>query len=190
MAVFYLLFSHIVADFLLQPSRLVRYKEKNLRGVFLHVLVHFAVALVFLLPYLHDAQTIGAIVIVCLLHGVIDIGKIRLQKKTKLFLYPFLLDQTLHFLAIFTTVFISKIYAVLPAFGNEFFMRAIYMNVPLVTFLTLLIFTNVIYDLAFFQILRENHPTHRPAFPVKNYISRTLTALILWAAYLMIAALV
>lgn len=96
--------SHIVADFLLQPTNLVLWKEKHKAGLFLHAAIHAGVMLLFTLP---ATISLGiAIVCIAALHGLIDAFKIHYQKKNPGFDFPFLLDQCVHAAVLIAAAFL------------------------------------------------------------------------------------
>lgn len=84
--------AHLIADFLLQPTWLVKWKEKNANGTILHALIHAAILAVLIIPQTFLA--IAVILIVALTHGIIDHIKISLPKKS--FEPAFLFDQAVH----------------------------------------------------------------------------------------------
>lgn len=84
--------AHLIADFLLQPTWLVKWKEKNANGTILHALIHSAILAVLIIPQTFSAATI--ILIIALTHGIIDHIKISLPKKS--FEPAFLFDQVTH----------------------------------------------------------------------------------------------
>lgn len=84
--------AHLIADFLLQPTWLVKWKEKNANGTILHALIHAVILAVLIIPQTVSAATI--ILIIALTHGIIDHIKISLPKKS--FEPAFLFDQAVH----------------------------------------------------------------------------------------------
>lgn len=93
-----LLLAHLIGDFVLQPKRGVRQKEKHkLRSWFfyVHVLVHGLLVLLLLWDWTYWPMAIA----VMLAHAVIDILKMYAQRpKTKI--RWFSIDQSLHILAL------------------------------------------------------------------------------------------
>lgn len=84
--------AHLTADFLLQPTWLVKWKEKNAGGTALHAFIHAAILAIFIIPQTFLAAAI--ILIIALTHGIIDHIKISLPKKS--FERAFALDQAVH----------------------------------------------------------------------------------------------
>lgn len=92
-----LVLAHLIADFVLQFEELYRLKLKSLWGHTLHVVIHGAVTLVLLFPYLNEPViwlfTIGLVVI----HLVQDFIKYTLTKKIpKNTFFYFMADQCVH----------------------------------------------------------------------------------------------
>lgn len=84
--------AHLIADFLLQPTWLVKWKEKNANGTILHAFIHAAILASLIIPQTFFA--IAIILIIALTHGIIDHIKISLPKKS--FEPAFLFDQAVH----------------------------------------------------------------------------------------------
>lgn len=93
-----LFLAHLVADFLLQPGWLVRWKQSHRRGVVLHSLIHALVMAPAIIPRRLDTALI--IGFIALSHGLIDTIKIRWQKNARTFSLFFLADQVMHLLVL------------------------------------------------------------------------------------------
>ncbi|PIQ78487.1 hypothetical protein COV82_00860 [Candidatus Peregrinibacteria bacterium CG11_big_fil_rev_8_21_14_0_20_46_8] len=90
-----LFISHLVADFLLQPTKLVSWKERTIDGIVIHAAIHGIIMA--LLVFQLNSQAALAIGTVTILHGLIDYSKVRYFKKSKHdFELGFLLDQAGH----------------------------------------------------------------------------------------------
>lgn len=87
-----LFISHLIADFLLQPTWLVKWKERSIKGIALHSLIHAAVLLA--LTASKNITSLAVILLIALSHGIIDHIKINLQKKS--FEPAFAFDQIVH----------------------------------------------------------------------------------------------
>ncbi|MEC5158161.1 DUF3307 domain-containing protein [Chryseobacterium sp. MP_3.2] len=93
-----LILAHLLGDFLLQPNSWVADKEKKKTSSFylyLHILVHFILALLFL----GDLTLWWIAAIVAITHFIIDAVKLHLQKPKSQRTWLFV-DQSLHFLVI------------------------------------------------------------------------------------------
>jgi hypothetical protein len=96
-----LFLSHLIADFLLQPKWLVELKMKRTIGTIFHAIIHAAVMVVLLIPT--KIETLAAIFVVVIAHGLVDQTKVHFQKKKLPFDLLFFVDQLAH-LAIITAV--------------------------------------------------------------------------------------
>lgn len=74
-----LFISHLAADFLLQTTRMVRWKMRHFWGVAAHGAVHAGVLALFLMP--RDFATIGLILAIAAAHCLIDQIKILNQRR-------------------------------------------------------------------------------------------------------------
>lgn len=96
-----LLLAHLIADFLLQPNILIKWKNRSRWGVFVHVLIIFVITGLVLMPYLQKWQTWLIITILCLVHFIQDNCKIDFDRRTKhAYVKHFLLDQFGHLIMI------------------------------------------------------------------------------------------
>lgn len=84
--------AHLIADFLLQPTWLVRWKEQKVIGTTAHALVHAVILAALIIPQTFFA--VAVILIIALAHGIIDHIKISVPKKS--FERAFTLDQIVH----------------------------------------------------------------------------------------------
>lgn len=89
-----LFLSHLVADFLLQPTWLVSLKLRRVIGIAFHAAIHAAVMVVLLLPT--RIEVFAAIFAVVVFHGAIDQIKVNFQKKNLPFDLLFFVDQLAH----------------------------------------------------------------------------------------------
>jgi hypothetical protein len=93
MALIKLIFAHLLGDFILQPKKWVMHKE-NLKAaspfLYVHMLLHGILTVVLL----GNGAWLPALLLM-LLHGIVDAGKLYLQTPHRKTTY-FLLDQLLH----------------------------------------------------------------------------------------------
>ena len=97
-----LFLSHLLGDFLLQPTALVHWKERSVKGIAVHASVHGLTMFLLCMPTTWRAA--AAILAVMVAHGVIDHIKVMKQRYTKSFELGFLADQLAHFLCIVAAV--------------------------------------------------------------------------------------
>lgn len=149
MATTYLIIAHLLADFILQPNRLIAWKTKRFRGVIVHVCIFTAVALIIMFPYLIHWQTWAIIGGVSIFHLIIDQTKINIALKYDTYALPFITDQALHFLSlVFGGYYLSTLPFKLP---SNFFFTNIYTNITVIGVILALIFLGYVIDILFFQ---------------------------------------
>ena len=75
----YLILAHLLGDFIFQPTKLVKWKMKSKKGLFVHSLVHFVVTSVILIPFLINGYLWLLIVAfaIAFLHFFIDAAKVK-----------------------------------------------------------------------------------------------------------------
>jgi hypothetical protein len=152
----YLIFAHLLGDFVFQPESLVRLKMKSMKGVFIHVLIHFALGIIVLLPFImHGYLWLIAVIFgISFCHFWIDQAKIsynlKHDKKTK----AFVIDQLLHLLTLLLAYFfVGNISLNLP----ETFGLKIYTNISVLIFLSFLIFLSNVVEIYRLQEVREKN---------------------------------
>ena len=182
----YLIFAHLVADFILQPASLVRWKMVSKKGVFVHVLVHFLVNFVILLPFLMKGYYWLLIVIlyISFAHFWIDEAKINYDlthdKKTK----PFVVDQLLHLLAILLAFFfIGEIPLELP---NTRF-HEVYSNINIIIFLSFLIFISSAIEIYRFQKEKDKNKKAKLKIFSQKVLTRIIVFTLVYAFFVVLA---
>lgn len=145
----YLILSHLFADFVLQPKKLINWKTKSPLGVLMHVAIFFAVAVIFLFPYLIYWQTWAVIAGISLLHYACDQIKVYAESKKETFPMPFVTDQTIHLVSLIIGGNILK----QQAFEIEatYFYENIYTNWGVWFAIALAIFVVYAFDVIFLQ---------------------------------------
>lgn len=129
--------AHMLADFPLQFDKIFAWKIRyKYLGVIPHILIHFFVMLLMVFPFLNKPAVFFALVVICVVHYFIDIGKIELNKYLYLKkqnpykeLFYFFFDQFVHLLTIVFAgfLFFSRSISLepwfsLPAWFNSFYM--------------------------------------------------------------------
>jgi len=150
----YLIFSHLLGDFVFQTERLVLYKMRSIKGILLHVLIHFMVGNIVLLPFILNGYDwlIGVNFGICFFHFWIDYAKINYDLKHDKKVKPFVLDQLLHFFTILVAYFFtSNITLNLPNTPSY----KIYTNINIIIFLSFFVFLSTAIEAYRYQILRE-----------------------------------
>lgn len=167
----YLISSHLLGDFVFQPEKLVFYKMKNIKGVFLHVLIHFITGNLVLLPFIMNGYSWLILVNfgICFFHFWIDQAKINYDLKHDNKVQPFVIDQLLHLLTILVAYFfVSEMSLVLP----DIWGYRIYTNINIIIFLSFFIFLSTAIETYRYQILREQDKSARFKPNPKNILIR------------------
>jgi len=170
----YLLLAHLLGDFVLQPAGLVQWKMKSKMGIFIHVLIHFIVTNLILIPFIINGYEwlILLVFAVSFTHFWIDEAKINYDLKHDIKVKPFLIDQLLHLLTILVAYFfISDVMWSLP---NTYFYQ-VYTNINIVNFASLLVFITSAVDVYIFQKQREKTKKAKLKHPINSLLSRIIT---------------
>lgn len=167
----YLIFSHLLGDFVFQPERLVLYKMRSIKGVLLHVLIHFIVGNIILLPFIVNgyAWLIGVNFGICFFHFWIDQAKINYDLKHDKKVQPFVIDQLLHLLTILVAYFFTS--NVLLELPNTISYQ-VYTNINIIIFLSFFVFLSTAIETYRYQILREKDSRIRFKPSPKNILVR------------------
>ncbi len=98
----YLLFAHLLGDFVFQSLALIQYKKRTQKGIFLHTVIHFIISFFILTIFLQISlkQLIGVLLLISISHYLIDLAKINFEKKSKIRVNSFLLDQLGHLIVL------------------------------------------------------------------------------------------
>ena len=96
----YLIISHLISDFILQPKRLVQWKIKSMLGILVHVLIVGLVSIIVLYPYINYYQFWIVILLIGIVHFFTDQAKINIELKRDASDIPFIADQGIHFLSL------------------------------------------------------------------------------------------
>jgi hypothetical protein len=170
MPILYLLFGHLVADFVLQPEKLVKWKYKSWKGMLLHGGVHLGVNLILFWLFMPNITVILALLTLAAAHFLIDSLKIRQEELGSKYGKYFLIDQVFHLI---TIIGIGMLL-------NDFRPVARVEGAYIVSGLTLLIFFTYAVEIFSYQKVREKNKT---ASFKPNYRSMLKRALIITALY-------
>jgi len=169
----YLILSHLLGDFVFQPSKLVVWKMKSIYGILVHVLVHITVMTLLLLPLIicGNLWLLGLIAIINLVHFIVDQAKISYDLKHDIKVIPFVIDQLLHFTTILVGILITNHYTLrIPQ--TEYF--SYYSSIKTVTFISLMVFVSKVVEVYFYEKQLEKDKTAKIKFRNKNMIWRML----------------
>lgn len=116
----YFFIGHLIGDFLLQTSLIVKWKFQSYLGILLHVLLVFAGTAFMFIPYWNSGWVWWGLIINALYHFVIDSGKVWYDQKykPKSPMLHFWIDQIAHILVI---VFILWTIPNIPSIQPEYF---------------------------------------------------------------------
>lgn len=182
----YLIFTHLVGDFVLQPESLVEWKMKNVKGVLVHVLIHFIVGTAVLLPFILHGYwwLICAVFVISFLHFWIDQAKINYNLKHDKKVRPFIIDQMLHLLAILVVYFfIGNVQFILPATVSY----RIYTDINLVMFCSFLIFSTTVVETYRYQFVHEKNAKAKLNLNPEKILKRISVFTMIYALFMLLA---
>lgn len=182
----YLIFGHLLADFVLQPSRLVIWKHESRLGVFVHVLIYFLINMLILLPFLLN----GNLWLVYIAFGLafthfwIDQAKINYDLKHDKKVLPFIIDQLLHLLSILVAYFfIQNIPLNLPL--TKFY--TIYSDIRIVIFLSFIVFVSVVVEVYYYQQQREKNVNAKLKINHNRLLTRVIVFSLIYIFFMLLS---
>lgn len=169
----YLILTHLLGDFVLQPSKLVHWKMRSYKGTLVHSLIHFFIGIVLLLPFIFNgyAWLIAIVFTISLIHFFIDQAKISYSLKHDEKVRPFIIDQMLHLLTIMlVNFFLGNMEFTLPE--NQFTL--IYSDLKIINFFSFLVFGGSVIEIYNFQKNREKNTKAQLKFNKIEMVKRML----------------
>lgn len=170
MIILYLILAHLIADFVLQPAKLIEWKMRSNTGIIIHSLIHAAISALLVFPYL-SLKTAFIILALAITHYLIDYAKINISLKSDKYVEYFVVDQICHFIAIIGAGF-SIMY-----FNNwqeqNLFISSLYNNPHLPLFLILFVFMT--YTIEIYRHIKK-HGVSGAKFNYRDMLMR-MTAL-------------
>lgn len=182
----YLILAHLIADFVLQPTKLVMWKIKSKNGGIVHALVHFIVSTILLLPIIINGVPwlILVTLAISFIHFWIDGIKINYDIKHDKKVRPFIIDQMLHLLTILLIYFfIQSTTYTLPT--QKFYQ--IYTNIVFVNFVSLVIFFTAVVEVFRYQKEREKDKKAKIEFHAKDMAKRVVVFSALYIIFMILA---
>jgi hypothetical protein len=182
----YLIFAHLLGDFVFQPEKLVQLKMKSVKGVFIHVFIHFVIGMVILAPFILNGYEwlVPVILGICFFHFWIDQAKINYDLKHDKKVRPFVIDQLLHLLTLLLAYFFtSDIELVLP----EGSFYEIYTNINVIIVFSFVIFLSAAVETYRYQILREKNAKAKFNPNPKKILRRISVFSIIYALFMLLA---
>lgn len=170
----YLIFAHLLGDFVFQPDTLVNWKQKNNWGIFIHVLIHFIITNIIFLPFILNGYIwiFGLIFGVCFIHFFIDFGKIWYEKKHPVKIATFIIDQLLHLIILSLAFFFIKNITLTV---QETIFYSLYKDKQIIILLSLLVLVYIIQE--------GYHLLHKTPLP---HLARIITVILLYALYFLL----
>lgn len=178
----YLILTHLLGDFVLQPSKLVHWKMRSYKGTLVHSLIHFFIGMVLLLPFILNGYTwlIAIVFTISLIHFFIDQAKISYSLKHDEKVRPFIIDQMLHLLAIMlVNFFLGNMEFTLPE--NQFTL--IYSDLKIINFFSFLVFSGSVIEIYNFQKNREKNTKAQLKFNKIEMVKRMLVFTMVYAFF-------
>lgn len=173
----YLITSHFLADFPLQPGWLVALKKKKLIGILIHTIVHLVVMVLLGFPLWHLSGFWWAVTVIFATHNIIDFTKIRLEKAYPKYRFPlYIADQTSHLLIILA-VYITWLKSASPIAYES--LSYYYTDPSVISFVLTLVLVTYFYDISRYFFLTR----HKKAPYVRNYRSMGRNTLIVVIAF-------
>lgn len=182
----YLVLAHLLGDFILQPSKLVKWKMHSKWGTFTHVVIHLVTSLVIILPFLLEGyfELLLVVAVINVIHFFIDETKINYDLKHDEKVKPFIVDQSLHFLTILVAyLFLADSRFILP---NSTFHQ-FYTDIRIINFISFFIFITSAVEIYRFTKRRETCKNARLVFHKKEVTKRTLIFTLLYIALMVIS---
>ena len=178
MPFFYLIFGHLVADFILQPYELIRWKFRGWQGIMFHAVLHFLIYLLVFFPYLPDFTVFLTVLAVAGAHFAIDRVKVDTERRGRRFRLYFVLDQISHLILMIAGGYVLG--GLQPKFMEISYFSILYQNPLFIAGLILLLFFTYPLEIWFFQRKRESTPevTFKP-----NYDAMLKRAVVFTALY-------
>ncbi len=183
----YLILAHLLGDFVLQNSLLVRMKYKGYLGLIIHSSIHAVLIFLVLLPiYLSNIEILlyGSLFI-GIIHFFIDYTKVSFTKRSpKKQTTAFIIDQLVHILTLVIAFFIlSSKSLIVP---NTTFYE-IYTNTSLIVFLILLIFLYSVVEVYKYQKINSKDKTAKFKINKQEAHKRVYILTLMYVLYLLIS---
>ena len=177
----YFLLAHLLADFVFQPAKLVQWKMKSMLGTLVHVLIHFVVSAIILLPFILNGYHWLLLIIagITTVHFIIDQAKINYDLKHDQKVKPFIIDQLLHLLTILIAFeFIRDKEFILPN-TNSFY--EFYANTDIITFLSFIVVVSTVVEVFNFQKKREKNDNAKLKINSDQVLGRIIVFTVIYA---------
>lgn len=181
----YLMFAHLLGDFIFQPTSLVHWKMKSKNGVFVHVLIHFMISALVIMPFIINGYVwlLGIVAFISFTHFWIDQAKINYDLKHDQKVKPFIIDQLLHLLTLLVIYFfIADIPFRLP---STYFYQ-LYSDANIIIFLSLIVFVSTVIEIYRFQQQREKNAKAQLKINSARVLTRITVFTLLYIVFMLI----
>lgn len=182
----YLIFAHLLGDFIFQPTKLVLWKSKSKLGTLTHSLIHFFVVTLVLSPFILKGYWELLLVAfgLAFVHFWIDEAKINYDLKHDERVLPFMVDQIMHLITI--------VVAYLLIMGREYTLPEgtffqVYGDIRLIIFLSFIVFVTTVIEVFRFQREREKNKINRLKINSDKMLSRVIIFSLLYSAFLFLS---
>ncbi len=151
----YLYFGHQLADYIFQPSKLVKWKKNSPWGIFAHSFVHFIIISLLAYLYTFSYKVLYLGLIIAISHFFIDSVKLNTNKKSQKNSKKihYWLDQLAHIsVLVLATLFVNcKGYFAVRDINWQNIFDAFYFNTFLITYISLAIFVTLTVEYSSFN---------------------------------------
>lgn len=184
MLFFYLLFAHLVSDYLLQPDYLVDWKNNSKWGLVTHSIIHFLSYLFIIYIYTGNYQVITLAAMLTIFHYVIDSIKALHDRKGKDTVLSYWIDQSAHYLSILLiTILAWQFNGIFTArsFSLDSTVEVLFFNPLFITYISVIIFSTLTIEYSFYKRRKKEN---KPALNRKNMIKRLFIASLIYIGLL------
>lgn len=182
----YLIFAHLLGDFVFQPTKLVEWKMKSSKGNLVHAIIHFLTMVLVLSPFIFNGYwgLLALALGISFVHFWIDEAKINYNLKHDKKVLPFIVDQLMHFITIAVAYFlIMDIKFILPEGG----FYAVYGDVRLIIFLSFVVFVTTVIEVFRFQNETEKKKNTKIEINMDKMMSRVVILSVIYLAFLLLS---
>lgn len=182
----YLILAHLLGDFVFQPGKLIIWKTKSKWGILVHILIHFALNLIILAPFLLNGHywLILVAFLLCFAHFWIDQIKINYIIKHDKKVMPFLIDQIIHLLVILLAFLLTRnIPLALP--DGQFYQ--IYGDIRLIILAVFLILSSAVIEIYRFQWEREKKENAILKVHSREMLIRAVIVILIYGLFMILS---
>jgi len=190
MVLSYLILAHLLGDFVFQPTKLVLWKWESKNGVFVHVLIHFLISTIVLMPFLINGHLwlLGMVFLISLVHFLIDQSKINYDIKHDKKVMPFVVDQLLHFVTILAAYYFIKDFLKETAIiSGESVFYSLYSNMKIVIFVVVIILCGKVVEIFHFERRREKNKNAKFKLNSDKMLTRIIVITLFYGLFILLS---